>query len=402
MKSKRAPKSKPLTPVFDKKRDKWRLSVPASAAPDGKRQQLFFPSERAALMEVERLNGMAKRWGSEGRKITASLAEDAARASALLAGHEITLTELARRHIEKIQRESESQNFGDVWQLFAESREGKSDEHKRGIEKIGEKVTARIGGKLVCNLSHSEVREALRADFRTPHYFNRALRTVSPAFNFAVREGWAKSNPCNQIEKIDTGRRKVEVLTVNQCRKLMSACVDYRENEKMPELLKVDCRECLPAVAIMLFAGVRPTETSRLDWSDVDLSEGTILVSNQKAKTDRSRYFTMPETLRAWLESVPATERTGSIVPSAWRRKIQAVRKAAKISDGQDQLRKTFASMHLAHFGDVNLTRSIMGHEQGDVLFQHYRGLVKPKDAASFWQILPTGTEIELLEKATA
>lgn len=399
---KRAPKSKALTPVFDVSRKKWRLSVPASVAPEGKRQQLFFSSERAAKMEVERLNGMSRRWGTEGRKIKASLAEDAARAASLLEGHEISLTELARRYLKQFELENQSRTFSDVWRMFADSREGKSDEHKRAIEKIGEKVTARIGSRLVCNLTHNEIRETLREDFNTPHYFNRALRTVSPAFNFAVREGWAKANPCKQIEKIDTGRRKVDVLTVNQCRKLMTSCIDYRENKKMPKLLQVDCRECLAAIAIMLFSGVRPTETSRLDWSDVDLIEGTILVSNQKAKTDRSRYFKMPDTLRAWLETVPKTERNGTIVPAAWRRKIQAIRKAANIESGHDQLRKTFASMHLAFHHDVNLTRSIMGHEQGDVLFQHYRGLVKPRDAAAFWQILPSGTKIQILAGATA
>jgi len=31
----------------------------------------------------------------------------------------------------------------------------------------------------------------------------------------------------------------------------------------------------------------------------------------------------------------------------------------------------------------------MLGHESGKMLIQHYRELVKPKDATSYWQIMP-------------
>jgi integrase len=149
----------------------------------------------------------------------------------------------------------------------------------------------------------------------------------------------------------------------------------------------------------MLFAGVRPHETARLDWADIDMEEGNVLVRNTKAKTDRSRYFQMPDTLKAWLEVVPEEEREGSIVPPSWKRVIGLIRKKAGISEERDVLRKTFATAHLGYFKDVNLTRSIMGHEVGDVLFQHYRGLMKPKDARAFWEILPRNENMNTIEE---
>lgn len=172
----------------------------------------------------------------------------------------------------------------------------------------------------------------------------------------------------------------------------MASSVDFRgRGEDWPDYLKVDASGAGAALALMLFAGVRPAEVTRLDWQNVNLEDGTVFIPSQKAKTDRSRYFEMPDTLRAWLEVVPASERTGPICPPNWKKVWQGIRREAGIADGQDQLRKSFASYHLAAFADVKLTREIMGHEVGDVLFTNYRGLVTKADALSFWQIMPEG-----------
>ena len=374
----------------------WRLNVPASISASGKRQRLYFKTKKAAEIESERIKSMANLWGSSGRKIKASVAEDAARATDLLEGHDVSLTALAKRYVEDMEKLSLSKAFAEVWTTFEGSREQKSDTHKCTLARIGGKLTASIGSKMICDITHEQLRDALNKDFGSPHTFNLALRSVSPAFNMAVKEGWVNENVCKRIDPIDTGRKKaVAVLTLNQCRKVISACKDYRGDKSLHENLQVNCDAALPAIAIMLFAGVRPVETTRLDWENVDLDEGTILISNQKAKTDRSRFFDMPDTLKAWLELTPRHERIGSVCPPNWKRIIQAVRKKSGIGEsGNDQLRKTFATMHLAHFKDVNLTRSIMGHESGDVIFTNYRGIVKPKTAAEFWSILPTVNEV--------
>lgn len=374
----------------------WRLNIPASFSESGTRQRLFFKTKKLAELEAERLKSMANLWGSTGRKIKASTAEDAAKATDILKGHDVSLAYLATRYVEDMAKLSRSKTFAEAWTLFEDTREQKSDEHKRTLARIGRKLTASIGKKMICDITHEQLEKALNKDFGSPHTFNLALRSASPAFNMAVTKGWAKENVCKRIEKIDTGRKKaVASLTLNQCRKVISACKDYRGDKSLHENLQVNCDAALPAIAIMLFAGVRPVETTRLDWENVDLDEGTILISNQKAKTDRSRFFDMPDTLKAWLELTPKHERIGSVCPPNWKRIIQAVRKKSGIGEsGNDQLRKTFATMHLAHFKDVNLTRSIMGHESGDVIFTNYRGIVKPKTAAEFWSILPTVNEV--------
>ena len=119
-------------------------------------------------------------------------------------------------------------------------------------------------------------------------------------------------------------------------------------------------------------------------------------VSNQKAKTDLSRYFEMPDTLKEWLSCVPLEDRIGRVCPPNWKRIYQAVRRVAGIGADKDILRKSFVTYHLAAYHDVNKTRSIIGHETGDVLFQHYRGLATRKEGNAFFEILPTSGETQL------
>ena len=378
---------------------RWSYDLPPSLSETGRRQRKTFKTRKLAELSREADFKRNHLYGMEGRMIPASLAQDAVKASELLATFDVTLYEVPRDYVERRKRDRSSKPFSELWDFFCESRANKSDTYNRTLNQMGEKLRPLIGKKLVSQLGHDELRTAIRQSYPTAFGFNLCLRSVSAAMNVAVREGWCPANPCKRIAKIDTGRKEIEVLTLNQCRKLFELCKDYKKDESLKYYEKVDATMAYPAIALMLFAGVRPHETTRLDWSDIDMEEGNVLVRNTKAKTDRSRYFKMPATLRAWLEQVPETERFGPIVPPSWKRVIGLIRKKAGISDEHDILRKTFATAHLGHFKDVNLTRSIMGHEVGDVLFQHYRGLMKPSDASAFWDILPSCLTMNL-EKA--
>jgi integrase len=52
-------------------------------------------------------------------------------------------------------------------------------------------------------------------------------------------------------------------------------------------------------------------------------------------------------------------------------------------------LRHSFASYHLAHFRDPKELALEMGHTRSEILFRHYRELVRPSEAEKFWRIVP-------------
>ena len=375
-----------LTPTFDEGKNRWRLAVPASFSNTGKRRNLFFATKRLAELEAERLKGNQSKYGTESAKLSGVDAQDAAKALEALreAGSGATLHSIVKAHLKAIETRSKSITLAELWARHTEAKGGKSEAYQRTFTIVQAKVIDRLSKRKVSDLTKDDIEGAIRKDNPSASTFNLILRTLSPAFNRAVREGWATENVCKRIERHETKRRTVAVLSLAQARKLMTSAKDYRSDSELPDWLQVDASGATAALALMLFAGVRPAEVARLEWNDIDMDAATVFVSNEKAKTDRSRFFDMPDTLRQWLETVPASQRQGDIVPPNWKKVWQAIRRKVGITDERDQCRKSFASYHLQAFGDVNLTRSIMGHEAGDVIFQHYRGLVKPKDAKAF------------------
>ena len=396
--SKRAPKVPSLTPVFDKSRKRWRLSIPPKYSLKGHRERKFFPTKRAAQLESERLKAMLEERGAKSRKIGADLATDAQKAQEILlsAGIEDSLSSIARAFVEQARARNASVSFEAAFDAYRQSRQGHRKTYQYSIERIIGKVAQVLGQTNLRDITGESIEEVLEQHFPNPSTFDNAVRTLSPLFSMAEKRSpaWIDHNPCKGIEKRARGRKgPVAVLTIRESRQLIASCTDLTSDRSMPDNLKVDASDALSAVCIMLFAGVRPAEIKRLTWRNLDLEEGTLFIANTAAKTDRSREIAMPETLIAWLEYAKANkDESKPICPPNWDRKIKAIRHKAGIAkNGKDQLRKSFASYHLQAFGDVNATRSIMGHETDEVLFTNYRNAVRKKDALEFWKICPNG-----------
>ena len=75
------------------------------------------------------------------------------------------------------------------------------------------------------------------------------------------------------------------------------------------------------------------------------------------------------------------------MTPPNYRDVFDAARKAAGIDQWpQNALRHSFASYHLAKFNDAAALALELGHTNSDLVFQHYRQLVRPKQAERYWK----------------
>jgi integrase len=145
--------------------------------------------------------------------------------------------------------------------------------------------------------------------------------------------------------------------------------------------------------ALCLFAGLRPSEAQRLDWSDIDLDRNEIFVSAEVSKTPYERYVKLQPNLIEWL--LPFRQKSGQVhySESAYRR----ARKQAGIEWSHDVMRHTFGTMHLAAFRNAGDTAEQMGHRSSTVmLFSHYRRAVRQEDAERFWDIRPADNNVAM------
>jgi integrase len=233
-----------------------------------------------------------------------------------------------------------------------------------------------FGSKNVSAVHSKEVDDWLRSLSVAATTRNNFRRVLIVAFNFAKQRGYCIDNPAKQSAKAKEIESPVGILSVNQLSRLIAEC---------DEIL-------LPFLTIGAFAGLRRAELERLDWSEVDLQSGLIEVTARKAKSARRRFVKIKANLSEWLRSIAKSE--GKVTPANYRKLLDEARAKAEIKDWpQNALRHSFASYHLAHFQDAAALALEMGHASSGLVFQHYREVVKPKEAARYWEIKPASAE---------
>jgi integrase len=234
-------------------------------------------------------------------------------------------------------------------------------------------------GKPVAEITSSQIDEWLRSlsDKGTgkrlsPVTRNNFRRVLIVAFNFAREHGYCVGNPAEKTARAKVIETVIGILTVDQTARLL---------ENAPA-------ELVPYVAIGAFAGLRRAELERLDWKEVDLQSNLIEVTASKAKSARRRFVRIQPNIVKWLQ--PYAQLSGNVTPPNYRELFDSAREAAGIHEWpQNGLRHSFASYHLARFNDAAALALELGHTNSNLVFQHYRQLVKPKLAERYWKIVP-------------
>jgi integrase len=135
------------------------------------------------------------------------------------------------------------------------------------------------------------------------------------------------------------------------------------------------------------FAGLRVAEIRALDWRDVDLAGGFIHVSAKISKIRARRLVPVLPNLKEWLR--PIAKAAGPVVERELRYRHEAARERAGIKDWPPNgMRHSFVSYRLTATGNAAQTALESGHDQ-NVLFRHYRQVVRPTDAERFFAIRP-------------
>jgi integrase len=201
---------------------------------------------------------------------------------------------------------------------------------------------------------------------------NNFRRVLIVAFNFARDRNYCVDNPAQKTAKAKVIKNVIGILTVDETARLL---------ENAPANL-------VPYVAIGAFAGLRRAELERLDWNEVDLESNLIEVTAKNAKSARRRFVRIQPNLVQWLH--PHRRSSGNVTPPDYRELLGSTREAAGIEEWpHNALRHSFASYHLAGFNDAAGLALELGHTSAHLVFQHYRQLVKPKQAERYWKIAP-------------
>lgn len=145
----------------------------------------------------------------------------------------------------------------------------------------------------------------------------------------------------------------------------------------------------VPYLAIGGFAGLRHAELMRLDWSEINLKEGHIEVTAEKAKTSQRRIVPIQDNLSKWLR--PHVLPAGKVFighGSRFLGKVTKISRACGFEWPQNALRHSFASYRLATCKSAPEVALEMGNTPR-MVFQHYHEIVTAGEAKKWWSIVP-------------
>lgn len=345
----------------------------------GNRKRAFFEMKNEADAFAENRNIELKNSGREGAEFPTALRVMAQECKDALSKYGKTIKEATDFFIAHLKASAKSCTAVQLVKelVAAKKADGASVRHVDDLRSRLNIFAEKFDGAPVATITSAEIDDWLRSLPCSPVTRNHYRRLIVLAFNFALQRGYATDNPAKKTAKAKAPKTKPGILTVEQASALL-------ENAS-PKIL--------PYIAIGLFAGLRRAEIERLDWSEVDFDDGHVEVTAEKSKSKvANRFIPIQPNLREWL--LPLRRLRGSVTPEdrfEFRQLFEQARKDAGIEEWPDNaLRHSFASYHVAHFKDAKGLALEMGHTDSGMLFNHYRALVRPKEAERYWNIRPT------------
>ena len=200
--------------------------------------------------------------------------------------------------------------------LYLETKYDLRPDSLRDIRYLGNRLLN--SNPELCEMYFSELKPAvceqyLSATFKTPSQFNKARTMLYGLFEFALKREWCDRNPVKLV-----ARRKVMEKEISPL-----SCAQTKDLLKNAKALKN--RDCLPAIGLLLFAGIRPREVRRLKWKDIDLEENLITVRSQCSKTGGVRHVEIMPALKRILAKYKREDKS-AICPPDWNREWKNIR----------------------------------------------------------------------------
>jgi len=336
--------------------------------------RLFYRSRQEAEAKAQQLRIERKNQGADAVQFPERLRTEAIECSEKLAPFKKTLRDAVNFYLPHLLAENRTCTINELVDQLIQARktDGASERYLSDLRSRLGMFVAFFTGKKVSEFTAPEINHWLRSLGVAATTRNNYRRVLIVAFNFAREHGYCIENPAAKTAKAKEIEPPVGILTPDQTADLLTSA---------PE-------ELLPFFAIGAFAGLRRAELERLDWSEVDLEAGLIEVTAKKAKSARRRFVHIQENLGQWLR--PFAQARGPVAPRNYNNLLDDVRAAVGIKEWPNNaLRHSFASYHLANFKDAAKLSLELGHTNATLVFQHYRELVRPKEAERYWQIKP-------------
>lgn len=422
-------------------RSPWLVVVPRRLSPTGRRQYRRFSTKSRAQSFATALTAQVRAHGEQPlAAVAAAVAADATAALKLLEGTGLSLTDAVRqlltapaptsvafepyhtaggtgaadqRPAEGTQPAAAPLTVNSTFAIISGAKTHQATSTQRSRNALYSALFKRcpwLASAELHTCTPALIQRALDDTWgHSPQSWNSGRRQLHSLFAYAIRRRMVNmQNPVTPLELKRINESEITALLPERLAALFAACRPATPAEKAAaaQLASVprraeeaDLTYLRPYIAICAFAGIRPTECSRLTWADIDLEDGIISVRGRQAKTGGTRHIELHPALRSWLTACrPANASPTTLItptPNLTPR-LAALRRRAGFGSGDpwqnDCLRHSYATYYLkAKQGTLAQLQLNMGHRDLQLLYSRYtnmRGTTRAM-AESWWQILP-------------
>lgn len=277
----------------------------------------------------------------------------------------LTLRACLRRGLQLYREEQHSVSFREAAEHTLRQKQGQSVRTLQDFRQIMNRLTnadPALAGSKLNTLTTARCRNLLGAAFPTPVTQCKARACLSVLFNEGIRQGWCFSNPVRAIPAPKVREKTITPLTPAEIHRLLSTAATPAH------------APCLPPLLLMLYAGVRPQEITRLSYACIDREGGEIILPPCHTKTGGGRHIAICPALHRRLGMLPLpADPAAPICPPNWGNRWRALRRAAGFTHWQqDILRHTFASYFARAYRDLATLQLYMGHRDVRLLLTRY------------------------------
>ena len=357
----------------------WQLAYPKK---DGVRKFKHFESLEEAKGEVDLKSAEVERIGAQSWQLSNKQRADALEAEKILFG-KVSLVEAARYFMK---HEHPSGPVVTVSELVKQYKAAmiarNAREHSvKGFYWRTQAFCRAYGNDPITRITKPHIGSWLDDNgwqgLNRRHY----IATLRALFNYAIDKELLDVNPAAKIELPAFESKEPVILTPDQIRTVLHAA------EKTEPAI-------VPALTVSFFAGLRPVELARLNWSAIRLegTEPVIRISAEIAKKRHRRNVDISPNLAVWLAAYRKPQGKVMLTLSNHRRHVRRLSKETSIELPYNAGRHAFASYAYQIHG-LDKTARWLGHGDGELLLTTYKGLITQSAATSFWSIKPRESE---------
>jgi len=212
-----------------------------------------------------------------------------------------------------------------------------------------------------------------------PTSLNGTIGRLQTLFTWAKKNGYVGETPMIGIERATVEMGTPATFTNEQTRLVLDAA-----REHAPRIL--------PYIILGLFTGLRSREAAALTWADIDLGAAILTVNAKDSKVRRRRIVDLHPTAVEWLKTCPVELLTEKVTPGQFRTTIKRLNRILGWPGWPSNVLRHTAATHLINFyGSPEKAAYQLGTSR-EMLFSHYRDVVRKEVSEAFFRIMPDTT----------